>query len=137
MGCASELARNAAQFPNDGCADLASKSRFVEMGKEESPQARRRDFAREIRIIDLVADAISPFLRGRLELARVGTRGGQRCLLASGAGKLTKVVSAGRRTRRMQDARSQVSHRMLDDAGIEMIDCGAARNALASHRRTR
>ena len=122
VGRSGELARDGAELADDSCADPASKARFVEMSEEETTEAAGHDFAGEIRLVNLVADAISPFLGRRFEFTGVGTNRRERGFLAGRTRELRRVLRARGWPRGMQNARSKISHGMLDHASIEMVN---------------
>ena len=125
------MAGDGAQLCDDGRADPASQARFVEMSEKEPPEAAGCDFTGEIRLINLVADAVTPFLGRRFQFTGVGAERRQRGFLASGARELWRVLEARGRTRRMQNARPEISHGMLDHASIEIINGYAGRHTFA------
>src|SRR5690242_15559 len=131
MGCAGELAGDGAQLSDHGRADPASQARFVEMCQKQPPEAAGSDFTGEIRLVNLVADAITPFLSRRFEFTGIGAERRQRGFLAGRARELWGVLEARGRPRGMQNARSEISHGMLDDASIEMINGYAGRHTFA------
>src|ERR1700739_1137371 len=64
-----------APLRDDRGADFSSQAGFIEMGQEQTPQAAGRDFPGEIGVVDLIADAISPFPgRGFEVLVAAGSR---------------------------------------------------------------
>jgi len=98
------------------------------MSQEEAAQAAGRDFAGEIGIIDLASYAVAKLLCGGFAFVLVFVRifvriSANGCLgrfFASRARWRRRVVGSG--TRGREHARSEVSDRMFDHAGVEIVD---------------
>src|SRR5579859_2089532 len=85
FSAAGNLARKGPQFADHCRADFARQSRLVEVRQEEASQPARRNLASEIGLVDLITNAITPFLAAGFELAAAGASSGQSGLLAGGA----------------------------------------------------
>ena len=96
MSRARERPRCRTQFGDHRSADLAGQPGLIQVSQEEAAQAAGRDFAGEIRVIDLISQTEAQILRitllcitvlrSRFTLAVLGTSGSLGCLFASGAG---------------------------------------------------
>lgn len=86
VGSASLLVGDRAEFGDDSGAHFSGQSRFVEVRQKKAAEPTWRDFARQIRIVNLASDAVAQVLRGRLILTGISARDCLRRFFTRGTG---------------------------------------------------
>src|SRR5271165_1292906 len=114
--------RDRAQLSDDGCANFARHSRLVYAREEQAAQAAGRDFASQVSVVDLVADAAAKVLRRGFALAWFGANGCLRGLFTSGARNWFRVGLVQSGPGGIQNARTEVGHSVFDDPSVEFVD---------------
>src|ERR1700733_15153307 len=96
------------------------------MHQEQPAQAAGGDFAVEIGIVNAASNAITQLPRDRFAFTALHANGSLGQCFAGRARQRRVVLRSW--TRRIEHSRSEISHGVLDDAGIKIVDCTSARS---------